>query len=61
VLSNKEKTKKESLLISLNKLRFLFNRRDKFVFLFLLLGMVVGACLETLSIGIIPALIGAAM
>lgn len=59
--NNKEKPKNESLLYSLNRLRFLFNRRDKVVFILLLMGMIIGALLETFSIGIIPAFIGAAV
>ena len=51
----------ESLLKSLHRLRFLFNRRDKMIFIFLLVGMIIGAMLETFSIGIIPAFIGAAI
>lgn len=51
----------DGLIASLNRLRFLFNRRDKIIFLCLFLGMVTGALLETFSIGIIPAFIGAAI
>lgn len=46
---------------SLNKLRALFTRRDKFCFLALLLGMIAAALLETFSIGIIPAFISLAI
>ena len=53
--------KKQGLMTSLNHLRFLFNRRDKIIFLILLLGMIVGAFFETFSIAIIPAFIGAAV
>ena len=48
-------------MTSLNHLRFLFNRRDKIIFLILLFGMIVGAFFETFSIAIIPAFIGAAV
>ncbi|XCN74197.1 MAG: ABC transporter ATP-binding protein [Candidatus Electrothrix aestuarii] len=51
----------DGLIASLNRLRFLFNQRDKIIFLFLFLGMITGALLETFSIGIIPAFIGAAI
>jgi ABC-type multidrug transport system fused ATPase/permease subunit len=56
---NKEKSKNESLLFSLNRLRFLFNRRDKVFFIILLIGMIIGAFLETFSIGAIPIFISA--
>jgi ATP-binding cassette subfamily C protein len=56
-----ENTHNESLFFSLNRLRFLFNRRDKLLFIFLLIGMVFGACLETFSIGVIPVFISGAI
>ncbi|MBC2717410.1 MAG: ABC transporter ATP-binding protein [Desulfobacteraceae bacterium] len=59
--NNKENEQNESLLFSLNRLRFLFNRRDKVFFFILLIGMIFGACLETFSIGVIPAFISVAI
>ena len=51
----------EGLLSSLNKLRALFTRRDKIGFVILLVGMIIGAGLETFSIGIVPAFISVAI
>lgn len=53
--------KNEPIFKSLNRLRFLFNRRDKTIFLVLLLGMIISAFLETFSVGMVPAFIAAAM
>ncbi len=56
-----ENTHNENLLSSLNRLRYLFNRRDKLLFVVLLMGMIIGALLETFSISVIPVFIGAAI
>jgi len=58
---NKPSDSHDGLLASLNKLRKLFTRRDKIGFCVLLIGMIIGAGLETLSIGVIPAFISAAI
>jgi ATP-binding cassette, subfamily B, bacterial PglK len=55
------KPQSDSLWASLNKLRQLFNRREKIGFGILMLGMIVSALLETFSIGIIPVFLGLAM
>lgn len=58
---NKPSDSHDGLLASLNKLRQLFTRRDKIGFYVLLIGMIIGAGLETFSIATIPAFIAAAM
>lgn len=50
-----------SIFNSLKKLRILFSRREKIRFCLLVAGMLVGAILETFSIGIIPLFINAAI
>jgi len=47
----------DGLLASLNKLRELFSQKDKIGFCLLLIGMIIGAGLETFSIAAIPAFI----
>ncbi|TRZ87715.1 MAG: ABC transporter ATP-binding protein [Methanosarcinales archaeon] len=51
----------DTLFSALKKLRELFTRRDKIGFGILLIGMVVGAVLETFSVAAIPAFISAVM
>ena len=54
---NKEPKESGTLFSNLNRLRPLFSRRDKKCYLLLVFMMLVGAVLETLGIGMIPALI----
>ena len=51
----------ENLFSALNKLMKLFGRKDKIGFGLLIIGMIIGAGLETLSIGAIPAFISVAI